>query len=146
MKSEHTWNVHEKPDGEYVYTCKLCGAVTNNAFLATLYNCPANKETPVDKDPNLIVEIPIGIDATLKERGARYGKFVDHARCAQRLKEVVSDELGAKKLDDDMQEAIDMVMHKIARIITGDPHYADSWHDIAGYAKLVDDRLNGKVQ
>ncbi len=25
----------------------------------------------------------------------------------------------------------------------GDPDYADSWHDIAGYAQLVADRLNG---
>ena len=24
----------------------------------------------------------------------------------------------------------------------GDPNYADSWHDIAGYAKLVEDRIS----
>jgi hypothetical protein len=34
-----------------------------------------------------------------------------------------------------------MVVHKIGRILNGDPHYADSWVDIAGYAKLVADRL-----
>ena len=27
------------------------------------------------------------------------------------------------------------------RIVNGDPHYHDSWHDIVGYAKLVADRL-----
>ena len=28
-------------------------------------------------------------------------------------------------------------------IINGDPNYIDSWVDIAGYATLVADRLNG---
>ena len=46
-------------------------------------------------------------------------------------------------MDYDMREALGMIQHKIARILNGDPTYADSWHDIAGYAKLVDDRLNG---
>jgi hypothetical protein len=34
-----------------------------------------------------------------------------------------------------------MIAHKIGRIINGDPDYIDSWDDIAGYAKLVADRL-----
>jgi hypothetical protein len=34
-----------------------------------------------------------------------------------------------------------MIFHKLARIANGDPNYHDSWHDIAGYAKLVADRL-----
>lgn len=46
----------------------------------------------------------------------------------------------------DQRESLEMVMHKIARIINGDPNYADSWHDIAGYAKLVADRLDGVVR
>ena len=37
-----------------------------------------------------------------------------------------------------------MIQHKIARILNGDLRYADSWHDIAGYATLVDKRLNGE--
>jgi hypothetical protein len=36
-----------------------------------------------------------------------------------------------------------MIAHKIGRIVNGDPRYADSWVDIAGYAKLVADRLEG---
>jgi hypothetical protein len=37
-----------------------------------------------------------------------------------------------------------MILHKIARIVNGDSNYADSWHDIGGYAKLVVDELNNK--
>jgi hypothetical protein len=36
-----------------------------------------------------------------------------------------------------------MIAHKIGRILNGDPDYIDSWDDIAGYAKLVADRLRG---
>jgi hypothetical protein len=39
------------------------------------------------------------------------------------------------------KESLEMIMHKVARILNGDPNYSDSWHDIAGYAKLIDDVL-----
>ena len=34
-----------------------------------------------------------------------------------------------------------MIASKIARIVNGDPDYADNWHDIAGYARLVEKEL-----
>jgi len=42
----------------------------------------------------------------------------------------------------DMREALEMILHKIARILNGNPNYADSWQDIAGYAQLIVKRLN----
>lgn len=87
------------------------------------------------------------IDAVLAERGNRYGTFVGHAKVTQSLKYVIERALvdRDKALDDDQQEALDMICHKIGRIVNGDPNYADSWVDIAGYAKLVADRLEGRV-
>lgn len=88
------------------------------------------------------------IDATLAERGKRYGAFPDHARITMRLKTIIREESFKRGmiglLADDQQEALDMICHKIGRIINGDPNYADSWVDIAGYAKLVADRLEAK--
>lgn len=86
--------------------------------------------------------------AILEERGKRYGAFVDHARVTQTLKYEIGLELVArdKKLLPDQMEALDMICHKIGRIVNGDPDYADSWADIAGYARLVADRLEGKVR
>ena len=83
------------------------------------------------------------VDATLAERGKRYGSFAGHAVIAQNLKQYIHEELDerVKTLAPDQLEALDMIAHKIARIINGDPDYADSWLDIAGYAKLVADRL-----
>jgi hypothetical protein len=86
---------------------------------------------------------PASVSDTLAERGNRYGDFMGHAQVTQDLKNCVAEHLAAraKKLAPDQQEALDMIFHKIGRIINGDPDYADSWHDIAGYAQLVDDWL-----
>ena len=90
------------------------------------------------------------IDKTLEERGNRYGLFTDHAHVTQDLKRCMRAHLHlvnpGKKLADDQWEALEMIAHKIGRILNGDPDYADSWVDIAGYAKLVADRLEGRVR
>lgn len=86
------------------------------------------------------------INTTLEERGKRYGKFVDHAAISQDLKRVMKDQESWFNLADDQKEALEMVMHKVARILNGDPDYDDSWHDIAGYATLVAERLRGNAK
>lgn len=88
------------------------------------------------------------ITQTLTDRGNRYGLFIGHAEVTQRLKRVMAEELAkrGKALADDQWEALEMIAHKIGRIINGDPDYDDSWVDIAGYAKLVSDRLQGTVR
>lgn len=98
---------------------------------------PLNDTTPA--------ATPTDVTAVLTERGQRYGKFISHATITQRLKDVIKANLAyqEKKLADDQQEALDMICHKLGRIVNGDPNYADSWVDIAGYAKLVADRLEG---
>ena len=85
------------------------------------------------------------IDTMLDERGKRYGVFTGHAAVTQSIKSVIRAQLllRDKLLAHDQAEALDMIAHKIGRIVNGDPDYADSWDDIAGYAKLVGDRLRG---
>jgi len=84
------------------------------------------------------------IQATLDERGTRYGDFTGHAEITCELKGIIAQYAitREKKLEPDQIEALDMICHKIGRILNGDPDYADSWHDIAGYAQLVANRLN----
>ena len=84
------------------------------------------------------------IDATLSERGQRYGDFEDHAKAAMAIRGVLFTLLGPEKFDSlepDQIEALIMISHKLARIVNGDPHYDDSWRDVAGYAQLVANRL-----
>jgi len=82
------------------------------------------------------------ISATLVQRGNRYGKFTGHAKITHDLKDVMRATTNWSILDPDQKEALEMVAHKIGRILNGDPNYDDSWVDIAGYAKLVADRLS----
>lgn len=87
---------------------------------------------------------PDTIMDVLKERGARYGKFSEHAKITYALKSVMHSTPKWAELPDNMKECLDMVSHKIGRILNGDPNYLDSWVDIEGYVKLVSDKLKGK--
>lgn len=89
-------------------------------------------------------------ESILAARGAIYGEFSSHAEITQRLKDILrgtwpraagADPCPWEKLSDHHKEALEMICHKIARILNGDPNYADNWDDIAGYAKLVADKV-----
>ena len=108
---------------------------------------PAPTEAPVEAP----VEVPVApadsvldsVDAVLTKRASTYGNFVDVARITQRLKHVAHTAAGerGRTFASDQAEAMDMIFSKLARIINGDANHIDSWLDIAGYAKLVADRL-----
>ena len=81
------------------------------------------------------------IESTLKERGANYGEFSSHAMITQEIKRALDCTGKFQSLSDDQKEALEMVAHKIGRIINGDPNYKDSWVDIEGYVHLVSQTL-----
>ena len=85
------------------------------------------------------------INALLAERGKTHGNYATHAFITQDLKRVIAHHVADldRRLDDDMQETLDMIAHKIGRIIAGNPAEPDHWRDIAGYAQLVANRLEG---
>jgi len=82
----------------------------------------------------------MSVDNTLDERGARYGEFSGHARIAQDLQDVMRAAPGWNNLDPVKRQGLTVIADKIARALNGDPEYRDNWHDIQGYAKLVEDR------
>jgi hypothetical protein len=88
------------------------------------------------------------VDVTLDARAVEYGKFIEGAEVMQMLKRVVQNALNNrdKILAHDQAEAMDMIIHKIGRIVNGNPDVVDHWLDIAGYAQLVADRLNGRIR
>ena len=93
----------------------------------------------------------MSIENTLQERGSRYGDFSDHAKIAQDLQDVMrrsekTDASGGAfngwtNLSAVQKQALTVIADKIARILSGDPDYADNWHDIQGYARLAEERL-----
>ena len=85
------------------------------------------------------------LDKTLAQRGEVYGRFVDHAAISQSIKRAMRAAPGWQELPDDMRESLEMLAHKVARILNGNPDYVDCWHDIQGYTALVEKRLKGEV-
>jgi len=79
----------------------------------------------------------MNIQEVLKERGGRYGKFSTNAQVSQRIKEVLRNANTWNKCTEAQKEALEMIAHKMGRIVNGDPSYKDSWVDIAGYANLI---------
>jgi hypothetical protein len=77
----------------------------------------------------------------LDERKTTHGDFTDNAEIAQRMKRVVRDGVMWNECTPVQKEAIDMILHKIARAVSGNPNHNDHWDDIAGYATLVSDRI-----
>lgn len=88
------------------------------------------------------------IDAILNQRATTYGRFVDVSEIAQEIKATIriGDTNRSEELPADQIEALEMIASKIGRILCGDSSYVDSWVDIAGYAQLVVDRLQGKAR
>lgn len=79
------------------------------------------------------------IDKTLEERGKRYGgSFLEQSQIAQNIKNAIKNSPNWNRMRVDQREALEMIATKISRILYGDPNHIDSWHDIVGYAHLIE--------
>ncbi len=81
------------------------------------------------------------IDNILQERGERYGRFEDNAATSQALKKVMKKSPNWEKLSDAQKEGLEMIQHKIARMLHGDHLYLDSVLDIVGYSTLIKEAM-----
>ena len=81
------------------------------------------------------------VTETLGQREKRYGSYVRVATTAQQLKETLRSGASWGIMEPYMQESLDLIANKLARIVNGCPFYDDSWHDVGGYAKLVEIEL-----
>ena len=79
---------------------------------------------------------------TLKQRKKTHGDFKATAINIQALKGCMHQSPNWDKLTPSQKEALEMIQHKVGRILSGDPNHKDSWHDIQGYAKLIEDQLS----
>jgi hypothetical protein len=81
------------------------------------------------------------VNATTAARQSRYGTLQENGLISQDLKNRMRASPKWEELAADQKEALDMIQHKVSRILAGDVTYADNWHDIAGYASVIDKRL-----
>lgn len=93
------------------------------------------------KTPDEQAALVPALEIILKERDKRYGAFKGHANITWGIKHAMHGGKNWEVLPVEMKEALDMIAHKIGRILNGDYRYKDSWTDIMGYAKLVEEKL-----
>lgn len=84
-------------------------------------------------------------DKILQERGKTHGDYSEHAKMTQWLKRTMARGRNWEGLSDTQRETLDMIAHKVGRILAGDPDHVDHWDDIAGYAKLVANELRAAL-
>lgn len=77
----------------------------------------------------------------ITERASRYGDFTDGAAIMQALKLAMHAAPSWPTLAPWMRESLEMIVHKIGRVLNGNSRYLDSWDDIIGYARLVVEQL-----
>lgn len=85
------------------------------------------------------------IEATLAERQAQYGCFEDVAFVTENIMATLSKvrSNGLTDLPHTHRMALYMIASKMARIVNGDFNSIDGWHDISGYATLVERLIDG---
>lgn len=83
------------------------------------------------------------VDETIKQRDSVHGDYQASAQLFLDLAVVLNTALGERdtRLSPSQSLSLTMIMLKTARIVCGDPDHADHWHDIAGYARLVERSL-----
>jgi hypothetical protein len=81
------------------------------------------------------------IDALLVDRGLVHGDFTEDATLAQGLKDLMHGSRNWPTIDAAKREALEHICTKLARLLVGDSNHADSWRDLQGYARLVEQRL-----
>lgn len=102
---------------------------------------PKNKLRASTAIPFAKADPPPTVEDLLDTREATHGDYRETAAHAQALKFVMHEAPGWKKLSAVQAESLHLIATKIARILSGDPNQKDHWDDLAGYARLVSERL-----
>lgn len=84
------------------------------------------------------------IQKILAERKKTHGSFEISSYTSQTLKDNMRDTPNWAELDMDQKECLDMIAHKIARILCGNPNEQDHYLDMSGYCTLIVNRLKAE--
>jgi hypothetical protein len=140
--SRHDVATRVKCDPSYVYMVLGPMPKLGSAFP---YGVP---QSELESDPNyrnqqseLTVSGDNTVTQVLVERGKDYGDYASKAQFIQGVKYLMRNSPSWEAMDADMRESMEMIAHKMGRTLYGNPTHKDNFLDIAGYAKLVADRL-----
>ena len=86
-------------------------------------------------------EYGMSVEKVLEERDKTHGNFAMNGIISQGLKSHLHMGDNWEDMSADKKEALEMIAHKMSRIVNGDSGHKDSWTDIIGYATLVEKKL-----
>lgn len=92
---------------------------------------------------SIVTETFVPLEELLAARKSTHGEYREHARYTQAIKALIHSSPNWEGMEDHQKETLEMIAHKIGRILAGDASFDDHWKDISGYAKLTADRLVG---
>ena len=102
------------------------------------------KEMNILDEGRYVVEKEVNtVEATLAERQSTYGCFEDVAFVTEGIMDLIAKVRpnGLKDIPMSHRMALYMIASKIARLANGDINSLDGWHDIGGYAKLIENLI-----
>ena len=76
-------------------------------------------------------------DLTIPNRDEQHGGLEAVGLLAQNMKGTLRAGANWHRLTPAQREALDMMMHKVARILSGDSQLRDHWLDAAGYPLCI---------
>ena len=83
----------------------------------------------------------MNVTDTLDSREKTYGSYPENCKLTQDVKDILRSHHGWGSMSPEAKQSVEMIVYKIARIITGDHGHKDSWHDIGGFALLIEQDL-----
>lgn len=84
------------------------------------------------------------VEDTLKERGEIYGDYKNGILFRTEMKKLIYnrfEQVHGRKMSISQQEFFSDTIMKLSRLAVT-PNHKDSWHDLAGYAKLMEDAID----
>ena len=86
------------------------------------------------------------INATLAQRNATHGDYREQAAFAQQFKRMMRAGRNWERLDFHQAQSLEEIANKVPRILCGNYNDGEHWHDIGGYARLVEIELHAQAQ
>jgi len=86
------------------------------------------------------------VENTLSGRGAVYGDYKGGLKFRRDILHLISaryEEVNNKPIPQEQEQYFLDVIGKMSRLAVS-PEHTDSWHDLAGYALLIEKVLNGE--
>jgi NTP pyrophosphatase (non-canonical NTP hydrolase) len=121
--------------------------VANKLGVADLEAITRAKFNATSAKLNLTTKLyePHAAPSFLPERQRTHGDFRDVSACAQQFKVFCRAFPSWSRMTDAQKEGAEMILHKVCRALSGDPHFKEHWDDIAGYAIRVAENCSEKA-